>query len=303
MPSGPRIRANNVYGVISDNPLTAASATFNSVSLPLLPPVVSAHAVVVFDPKRVYGDPEIVVVTAHTASSTVATIFRGQYGTSPREHPQGTAWAHVPVDEDWTEILTSSTRPSDPYRGQTIFETDTNRYVGRSTADAWQQMGMFFDPPHCALTQTAAASHSANGAWQAIGAGTPSGSAWDTEIEDTANMHSTTTNPGRITVPVAGLYLIQANVAFATNTNNERAVAFRKNALVAGPNIFGRSIVKSGPLVETTPMASAVVRLAANDFIEVMAFQNSGGTLAYVVIPSELTLAFMVTWIGRGNAF
>lgn len=137
MPNGPRIRANNVYGVISDNPLTAASGTFNSASLPLLPVVSAAHAVIVFDPKRVFGDPEIVVVTAHTASSTVASILRGQYGTSPREHPQGTAWAHVPIDEDYTEIVTSSTRPSDPYRGQMIFESDTDKYVGRSTADTW----------------------------------------------------------------------------------------------------------------------------------------------------------------------
>lgn len=137
MPTGPRIRANNVYGVTLDNPLTAGSSTFNSVSLPLLPAVVSAHAVIVFDPKRVHGDPEIVVVTAHTAGSTVATVLRGQYDTSPREHPQGTAWAHVPVDEDWTEILTSTTRPLDPYRGQMIFEYDTDKFVGRSIADTW----------------------------------------------------------------------------------------------------------------------------------------------------------------------
>lgn len=135
MPTGTRIRANNVYGVISDNPLTAAATTFNSVSLPLLPVVASAHAVIVFDPKRVYGDPEIVVVTVHTAASTVATIIRGQYGTSPRAHPQGTAWAHVPIDEDWIEILTSITRPTDPYEGQFIFETDTNKLVGYGGVD------------------------------------------------------------------------------------------------------------------------------------------------------------------------
>lgn len=135
MPNGPRIRANNVYGVISDNPLTAASGTFNSTSLPLLPIVSAAHAIVVFDPKRVYGDPEIVVVTAHTVGSTVASILRGQYGTSTREHPQGTAWAHVPIDEDYTEILTSATRPSDPYLGQMIFETNTDKFVARNAAN------------------------------------------------------------------------------------------------------------------------------------------------------------------------
>lgn len=137
MPSGPRIRSNNVYGITSNNPLTAAGTTYSSISLPLLPVVVSSHAIVVFDPKRVYGDPEIVVITTHTAASTVATIVRGQYGTSARSHPLGTAWAHVPVDEDWIKISTSTSRPSDPYRGQMIFEYDTDKFVARSITDVW----------------------------------------------------------------------------------------------------------------------------------------------------------------------
>lgn len=135
MPTGTRIRANNVYGVTSDNPLAAAATTFNSVSLPLLPVVAIAHAIIVFDPKRVYGDPEIVVVTAHTASSTVATILRGQYGTSQRQHPQGTSWAHVPINEDWIQIVTSTTHPSNPYEGQFIFEMDTNKLYGYGGVD------------------------------------------------------------------------------------------------------------------------------------------------------------------------
>lgn len=135
MPSGPRIRANNVFGTTTDNPLTAGAVTFNSAGLANLPVVSSAHAVVVLDPKRVHGEPEIVVVTAHTAAATVATIVRGQYGTVARSHPQGTAWAHVPVDEDYIEILTSGTRPSNPYEGQFIFETDTNKLVGYGGVD------------------------------------------------------------------------------------------------------------------------------------------------------------------------
>lgn len=139
MPAGPRIRGNNSFGVTTDNPLTAGATTFNSAALNTLPVVSSAHAVVVLDPKRVNGEPEIVVVTSHTALATVATITRGAYGTVARSHPFGTAWAHVPVDEDYIEILTSVTRPSDPYNGQMIFETDTNKFVARYlTNTAWQ---------------------------------------------------------------------------------------------------------------------------------------------------------------------
>lgn len=129
MPAGPRVRGNNAYGTTTDNPLTAGALTFNSAALPRLPTVSAAHAVVVLDPKRVNGEPEIVVVTTHAALATVATITRGQYGTMARSHPSGTAWAHVPIDEDFIEVLTSATRPSNPYEGQGIYETDTNKLV------------------------------------------------------------------------------------------------------------------------------------------------------------------------------
>lgn len=295
MPTGTRIRANNVYGVISDNPLTAAAGTFNSISLPLLPVVASAHAVVVLDPKRIYGDPEIVVVTVHTVSSTVASILRGQYGTSPRQHPVGTAWAHVPVNDDWTQIMTSAVRPSDPYRGQTIFETDTNRYTGRSTADAWQQMGLFFDPPHCAVRHVTAASHATINTWLAF-------PAWDTEDEDTDNMHSTTVNSSRITINTPGLYLVTSSVSFNANATGARGLGLRKNGVGTSPNIKGRSLIQStGAVVETTPTFASVVKFIASDYIEVMAWQSAATPLAYAILTGEHTPSFTVTWIGRGN--
>lgn len=135
MPSGPRIRDNNVYGLTTDNPLTAGAVTFNSPGLANMSAVSSAHAVVTLDPLREFGEPEIVVVTAHTASATVATIVRGQYGTVARSHPQNTTWVHAPIDEDFIEILTSGTRPSNPYEGQFIFETNTNKLVGYGGVD------------------------------------------------------------------------------------------------------------------------------------------------------------------------
>lgn len=135
MPAGSRIRSNNVYGLISDNPLTIGATTMNSTGLTALPAVSSAHVVLVLDPKRVFGDPEIVVVTSHVALSTVATIVRAQYSTTARSHAMNTAWAHVAIDEDYVEIVTSITRPSNPYEGQFIFETDTDKLVGFGGVD------------------------------------------------------------------------------------------------------------------------------------------------------------------------
>jgi hypothetical protein len=146
MPINPRIRANNVFGETDDNPLTVAAISFNSAGLVNLPAVATKHAVLTFDPLRQNGDPEIVVVTAHTASSTTATISRGMYGTAAREHPSGTLWVHAPLNEDFISIVTSGTRPADPYEGQFIYETDTNKLIGHdgtnwAPRDAGGQIG------------------------------------------------------------------------------------------------------------------------------------------------------------------
>lgn len=131
MPTGARIRANNLFGTTTDSPLSAAATSFSSAALFLFPVVASAHAVVVLDPKRVNGEPEIVFITAHTALSNSATITRGAYGTTARIHPPGTAWAHVEVTDDMTPIVTSATRPTDPFEGQRIYEIDTHRPAHR----------------------------------------------------------------------------------------------------------------------------------------------------------------------------
>jgi len=134
-----RVRGNNAQGTVSDNPLTAGATTLNSAGLANFPAVSAAqHAVIVLDPLRTAGAPEIITVTAHTAAATSATVLRGQYGTAARSHNQNTMWVHPTTIDDLIGIYTSATRPSTPYRGELIFETDTNSYVGRDTTDTWQ---------------------------------------------------------------------------------------------------------------------------------------------------------------------
>lgn len=135
---GTRIRNNGVFGNITDNPLAIGATSFNSPGLANLGVVSGDHAIVTLDPLRQYGAPEIVMITSHTGSATVATITRGMYGTIARAHTVGTLWANAPVTEDFFVEVTSSTRPADPYRGQVIFETDSNSFVARETSDVWQ---------------------------------------------------------------------------------------------------------------------------------------------------------------------
>ena len=146
MPAGPRIRDNNVFGLTTDNPLTAGAGTFNSAGLANLSVVAAAHAVVTLDPIRQFGEPEIVVVTVHTAAATVATISRGQYGTIARAHPVNTLWVHQPIDEDFTELVSASAVITNPYEGQPIYDYTLNKllmYTGTDWAprDAGGQLG------------------------------------------------------------------------------------------------------------------------------------------------------------------
>jgi hypothetical protein len=87
---------------------------------------------------------------------------------------------------------------------------------------------------------------------------TPNG----TEVADTANMHSDTTNPSRITAPVAGTYIISASVRW-DNAAGDHLLDIEKNAttFLAG-NVAGAT-ASYLPINSVTTVA----RLAAGDYV------------------------------------
>ncbi len=139
-----RLRNNNISGTTTDNPLTAGATTINSPGFVDLPAVTTSnHLILILDPLEVAGAAEIVQVTAHTASASSVTVVRGFDTTTPRQHNLGTTWFHGPVASDYnfTDIAALSTnRPAAPTQGQLIYETDTNKYVGRAAGAVWQDV-------------------------------------------------------------------------------------------------------------------------------------------------------------------
>lgn len=125
-----RLRANYVSGVVDNNPLSNSGTSLVSTELAALPAVdATQHIVLVLDPDGAGNGPEIVYVTAHTASSTGATIVRGREGSSGVSHASTRTWVHGPVVSDYVNHVTAATRPSTgglPFEGQRIYETDTN---------------------------------------------------------------------------------------------------------------------------------------------------------------------------------
>ncbi len=289
-----RLRRNNMMGTITDNPLSNVATTINSAGFVDLPVVdTTNHLILILDPTEANGPAEIVRVTAHTAASSVVTVTRGAEGSAARSHILGTTWFFGPVTSDYEEILTSSTRPIVPYTGETIFETDTARSM-RYSGTAWIQDGLNWDPPHCAVRNSANQTHSNNGAWQAI--------TFDTEDEDNDSMHSTTVNTSRITINTAGLYLITGGMVIGTSGTGIRALGLRKNSSgTNAPNIKGRDQASIVGATDHGMNLAAPVKLSVADYVELVVFQNSGGNQTMSAFTAEHLPYFTATWIGRGN--
>ena len=100
---------------------------------------------------------------------------------------------------------------------------------------------------------------------------------FNSERWDTANLHETATNSGRLKAPVAGKYYIFANITWQTPI---------------GRGLWGLRLQLNGKTViaeQTLPITAAPFRismsvgtlyaLAVGDYVEVQVFQISGGSL------------------------
>nr|WSX48897.1 hypothetical protein OG409_08005 [Streptomyces sp. NBC_00974] len=123
------------------------------------------------------------------------------------------------------------------------------------------------DPPIAVLQQTVTQSV-ANGAWAVM--------TFDTEITDSYSGHSLVTNTSRYTCQLAGWYRVTVRAAFAANATGSRGARIHKNgAFIQGAaNLCGAGTLNG--IVE----ASHILLLAAGDYVEGAAGQNSGGALS-----------------------
>lgn len=83
---------------------------------------------------------EIVWVTAHTASSTTATILRGREGTTAVSHATSAAWQHAPTVEDYVRVVTASSVIITPHRGQLAYDRVLDKIIAQALNDSWQDV-------------------------------------------------------------------------------------------------------------------------------------------------------------------
>lgn len=98
---------------------------------------------------------------------------------------------------------------------------------------------------------------------------------FDNEIFDTDGFHSNSVDNTRLTVPSGkgGYYLIIATLPWASNANGERQIILNKNG---SDNLL--FITTPGAQATTNPV-SVIRNLSAGDYIELEAYQTSGGNL------------------------
>jgi hypothetical protein len=99
---------------------------------------------------------------------------------------------------------------------------------------------------------------------------------FNSERFDTDSIHSTSSNTSRLTCQTPGVYLIHADVSFAINASGLRFVYLRLNGttIIAESSMMPISTGARSHMVVTT-----LYELDAGDYVEVLVYQTSGGSL------------------------
>jgi hypothetical protein len=104
---------------------------------------------------------------------------------------------------------------------------------------------------------------------------------FDTESWDTDSMHSTTTNPSRITINTSGQYLVTFYARFPSNTTGYRQLNLRINS-TGNPGLGGTlSTISAAAVNGDSTFVTRTLELTCNagDHYELFAQQNSGASL------------------------
>jgi hypothetical protein len=109
---------------------------------------------------------------------------------------------------------------------------------------------------------------------QSVTSGVDTAVAWDLDVDDTMEMHSTTVNNSRITVPMTGRYRVKAKVTFAAVSGGYRRLELALNGAVQ--KTVAAAVV-SGEV--TTVFLEEDLDVTAGQYLTILAGQSSGGAV------------------------
>jgi hypothetical protein len=176
-------------------------------------------------------------------------------------------------------VAKTYTAPTTVSAGDALTASLYNTYVGTNIAN-------LIVPPSVKLQKTTT---------QSITNASETALTWPTAVYDTDSMYSAV-NTSRITINTPGIYVLTACATFASNGTGERLLYFRVNGDSANRLAFARAFANqsgsSGLVIATS------VQLSAATYIEVAAYQSSGGALNVLGDVYEVA-SFSAVWVGR----
>lgn len=116
-----------------------------------------------------------------------------------------------------------------------------------------------------------------NNSWTALN--------FNTEDVDVGGGHSTVTNTSRWVAPESGMVLVSGVYSPASNATGRRGIRWAKNGTVI-PSSQSMVLAGTTSLLNIASLTH-MVPVVAGDFIEVQAFQESGGSLGTQGSPDE----------------
>jgi hypothetical protein len=116
--------------------------------------------------------------------------------------------------------------------------------------------------------------------------------AFDSEEIDSAAGHDNVTNNSRYTAQYAGRYLCVACAVWPSNATGRRSVSLLKNGISTGTNYNDSNNTIPAATGVLRTQATRLIFLAVNDYVEALAFQDSGSTL------NTVTGTLHVLWTG-----
>lgn len=113
---------------------------------------------------------------------------------------------------------------------------------------------------------------------QSIATATGTAITFDTTTADTYGGHSNSTNNTRYTAQVAGWYWVYGTVCWSNVSGGNRNTTINKNGSQVPQ--FGSAVPAAGTTVFPAVDAAALVQLNAGDYVEIIGYQDSGGSVS-----------------------
>ncbi len=174
-------------------------------------------------------------------------------------------------------ICTIATKPATPFAGQIIWVTDNPTGLRQEIWDgsAWKT---FYDGIEVAQLRNVNAFAIANAAFTVI--------PFDAEDFDKFGGHDNVTNNTRYTVKKDGKYRISGGPSFAANAVGGRGGVWLKNnaQINGGQTMYPVSAAGLNAIICMRPV---IVQCVITDYLEMAAYQNTGGNLNTIVTGSD----------------